>query len=103
MAPVDVHRLGPGRGRAPSLGFALAGRQPVTDVVRFSFDLPEAGDAAIEVFDVAGRRAATPARQALSAGPHEISWNARELSPGVYAARLTSNGTQEVLRLVRVP
>jgi len=93
----------PVAGGHHGLGFAVAGRQPVMDLVRFSFDLPEAGDASIEVFDLAGRRAAIPARQSLSAGPHEISWNARALSPGVYAARLTSNGMQEVVRLVRVP
>jgi len=84
------------------LRFALAGRQPVADVVRFRFDLPAAGNATIEVFDVAGRRAAVPVQQSWPAGPHEVSWDARSLPPGVYMARLTARDAREVVRLVHV-
>ena len=92
----------PGNGEPIGFRFALAGPQPVADVVRFRFELPEAGSACIEVFDIAGRRAAEPIRQSWPAGPHEVSWDARSVGPGVYAARLTAGGRQEVVRLVRV-
>jgi len=93
----------PGNDPRPAgLRFALAGPQPVRNIVRFRFDLPEAGPTSIEVFDVAGRRVAAPIEQWSSAGSHEVSMDTRDLGPGIYAARLTQRGAQEIVRLVRV-
>jgi hypothetical protein len=92
----------PGEHARAGLQLALAGAQPATRDVRVRFNMPEAGDATIEVFDVAGRLAAQLARPSLFAGPHEVSWSAGELEPGVYAVRLTAGRRQEVVRLVRV-
>jgi hypothetical protein len=92
----------PGNGARAGLGLALAGAQPVARDVRLRFNMPEAANASIEVFDVAGRRAAELALPSMSAGSHEVSWGARELGPGVYAVRLTAGQRQEVVRLVRV-
>lgn len=89
-------------GRTAPLRFAIAGPQPVRDDVRLRFDLPEAGSAAIEVFDVVGRRAGERIAGAWPAGPHEVAWDARGLAPGVYAARLTAGGRQESIRIVHV-
>lgn len=89
-------------GARAGLGLAIAGAQPAAHNVRLRFNMPEAGNASIEFFDVAGRRAAELAQQSLSAGPHEVSWSAKELGPGVYAVRLTVGRRQEVARLVRV-
>jgi hypothetical protein len=92
----------PGSEAPSALHFALAGPQPVGDAVRFRFELPEAGSASIDVFDVSGRRAAAPARGSWSAGVHEVSWNAQALGPGVYEALLTAGGRHAVVRLVHV-
>ena len=92
----------PERGSRAGLRFALTGPQPVAGVVRVRFELPEAGRAKIEVFDITGRRVSEPVQQSLSAGAHEVSWNARDLRPGIYEARLTAAGRQETVRLVRV-
>ena len=92
----------PGERDRGGLRFALAGPQPVRDDVRFRFELPEAGRATIEVFDVAGRRAPGGVDETWSAGPHEVSLSARDLGAGVYHARLTAAGRHEVVRLVRV-
>jgi hypothetical protein len=92
----------PGDRGPGALRFALAGPQPVGDEVRFRFELPEAGRATIELFDVAGRRAPGRVDESWSSGPHEVSWSARDLGPGVYHARLTAGGRHEVLRLVHV-
>jgi hypothetical protein len=92
----------PGGGSRPELGLAIAGAQPAVQDVRVRFNMPEAGNASIEVFDVAGRRAAELAQPSLAAGPHEVSWSASDLGPGVYAVRLTVGQRQEVVRLVRV-
>src|SRR5262245_6926288 len=82
------------------LGFGVLGRQPVGNAVRLAFDLPEPGHASIEVFDVMGRRVAAPLEQSLSAGPHVVSLDASRLSAGVYQARLSASGRNEVVRLV---
>jgi len=84
------------------LHFAIAG-QPVRDAARFRFELPKAASVAIDVFDLAGRRAADRIAGFWSAGPHELTVDERGLRPGVYAARLTTGGTHETVRLVRVP
>jgi hypothetical protein len=89
-------------GRSRSLRFALAGPRPVRNVARFHFELPETGSATIEVFDVAGHRVSSSIRGSWSAGAHEVSWNTRELAAGVYEARLTAGGRNEVIRMVHV-
>jgi hypothetical protein len=89
--------------QSTSLRFAVSGAQPVRDVARFSFELPEAGPAIIEVFDVAGRRASTALDASMLAGPHEIAWSAGDLSPGVYHARLRFGRRSEAVRLIRLP
>ncbi|MGH7742041.1 MAG: T9SS type A sorting domain-containing protein, partial [Candidatus Eiseniibacteriota bacterium] len=84
------------------LAFALVGPQPVRDAIRFRFQLAEAGDASIDIFDVLGRVAAPRIRGSWSAGSHEVPFNARALAPGVYAARLVSGNRSAVVRVVRI-
>jgi len=91
----------PGDGPPAQVRFAIAGSQPIGDEVRFRFDLPEPSPVTIEVFDVAGRRAADPIRGSWPAGRNESSWNARGLGPGVYLARLTAGSRRAVVRMVR--
>lgn len=85
-----------------SLHFGIVGAQPVGNDVRFRFELPAAADVALEVFDAAGRRATDRIAATYGAGPNEIEWDARGLPPGVYAARLSASGRQEIVRLVRL-
>jgi hypothetical protein len=92
----------PGGGVASGLQFALAGANPVEDTTRLRFDLPEAGPASIEVFDVRGRRVGPAIRESFAAGPHEITWGARDLSPGVYSAQLSAGNRHAVVRIVHV-
>ncbi len=59
--------------------------------------LPAAGPAALDVFDVAGRRVATLHDTGPSAGIRTVSWDGRDdvgrkVAPGVYFMRLTQNG-----------
>jgi hypothetical protein len=85
-----------------ALGFALVGPQPFNASARLRFELPAAGNASIEVFDIAGRAAGERIEGAWSAGAHEISIDAGRLPPGVYAARLSAGGRSEVVRLVHI-
>jgi hypothetical protein len=71
------------------------GRAPHT----FSFALPQAGEAALDVFDVAGRRVATLRSGPAAAGMFRVVWDGRDaggrpVADGVYFARVrTPEGT----------
>ncbi len=64
-----------------------------------SFSVPTDGRVELAVYDVAGRRVATLVNGDVTAGTHDISWNAKSdggapVASGVYFARLsTSSGT----------
>ena len=88
-------------GPGNHLRFSLAGPQPIRDLARFRFDLAVAASTTLELFDITGRRAADRIEASLPPGPHEVTVNARTLSPGVYAARLTSGREHETLLFVR--
>jgi hypothetical protein len=92
----------PDGGAPATLRFALAGSQPIGDNVRFRFELPGPESIAIEVFDVAGRRAADAIRGSWPAGSNEVAWDARGLRPGMYLARLTAGSRRSVVRMIRV-
>jgi hypothetical protein len=92
----------PPAGAPAGLRFALAGSNPVRDEARFRFELPAAARVRIDLFDLAGRRLAGGIDQALPAGPHEMTWQARDLAPGMYLARIHAAGRSEAVRLVRI-
>ncbi|MEQ1834197.1 MAG: T9SS type A sorting domain-containing protein, partial [Candidatus Eisenbacteria bacterium] len=88
-----------------SFGFALLGVQPNPSVgsARVAFELPEAGLAQLEVFDLAGRRV-RDTRLRLEAGPQSLALDAgRRLPPGVYRVRLRSEGREARSTAVVIP
>jgi hypothetical protein len=56
----------------------------------------------IEMFDIAGRRAAASIHGFWPAGSNELRWDASGLESGVYLARMTAGGERVVARVVRV-
>jgi hypothetical protein len=74
----------------------------------FAFSTPTDGHVRLEVYDLTGRRVATPVDRELPAGPHAVHWNGRGeggslLAPGVYYYRVsTTGGTSEMRRLLIV-
>jgi len=84
-----------------NLRFAIVGPQPVRDEARFGFELPEAGNVVIELFDVAGRKS-NRLEGAWPGGSHEVALRTQGLAPGVYLARLIAGGRSEVVRMIRV-
>ncbi len=87
-----------------SLAFAPVSPDPVTTSARFSFTLAQDGAADLALYDITGRRVATLANGALSAGAHVLAWDGRgsngaRLAPGVYLARLATAGGERTRRL----
>lgn len=95
---------------APNLPAAtrLLGPQPspFTDGTRIAFELAARGEAALEVFDVAGARVATLAHGEREAGRHTLAWagvddEGRRLPPGLYLVRLRAGAVTATAKLVR--
>lgn len=86
----------------------VAAPNPFNPRTTVSFTLPQAGLADVSVYDLAGRRLATLAREHLTAGLHTRVWDGigpdgRALPSGAYLLRLQAGGevTGKKLSLVR--
>ncbi|MGD8719898.1 MAG: T9SS type A sorting domain-containing protein [Candidatus Zixiibacteriota bacterium] len=81
-----------GASRAKAFALAPAYPNPARGEATFAFSLAEAGDVRVEVYDLTGRRIATPAAGPYAAGEYEVAWDIGATSavpPGVYVYRLT--------------
>ena len=58
-----------------------------------SYELPEQAHVRLSVYDMTGRQVATLVNEQVSAGTHQVSFNAMNLSSGVYMYRLQAGGT----------
>ena len=74
-----------------------AAPNPAATAMRFEFALAREADVTLEVFDLQGRRVATPLAGHLAAGPASVAWNlhassGESVGAGVYFARLQALG-----------
>jgi len=68
---------------------------PFNPKTAIAFNLPEAAEVRLEIYDVAGRRVATLVDRRLVAGPHAYEWDGRNhdgerVASGVYFYRLSA-------------
>ena len=92
--------VGPIRVEAASAAASLAleaSPNPALGGTSFEFALPRAADVRLEVFDLEGRRVATPLMGHAAAGPVRVDWSltddaGRSARPGLYFARLQTLG-----------
>jgi flagellar hook assembly protein FlgD len=76
--------------------------------VNILFTLPSARTVDVEVFDVAGRRIASPiVAQTMARGEQRVTWDGRDSTGrraprGVYEVRVTSGETIAVRRVVAI-
>jgi hypothetical protein len=65
------------------------------------FVLPEAQDVELTVYDLLGRRVEVLSDEYMEAGAHTVTWNASDVSSGVYFYRLeTKNATKSIKMLL---
>jgi hypothetical protein len=79
---------------------------PFREVTELEFALARAGRATVTIFDVSGRRIATPADGEFAAGAHRVSWDGSTLdgaraAAGVYFVELRS-GADRARRTVLI-
>ena len=63
---------------------------PFNPVTRIAYSLAQAGPVQITVFDVLGRKVATPVDGSAPAGRHEVDFDAANLPSGLYLYRITA-------------
>lgn len=65
---------------------------PFNPSTKISFNLAQAGNVSLKVFDVLGREVATVVNGSLTAGQHNYTFDASNLTSGLYVYRLESAG-----------
>ncbi|MFQ5869831.1 MAG: T9SS type A sorting domain-containing protein, partial [Candidatus Zixiibacteriota bacterium] len=82
-------------------GFALLENypNPFNASTSISFDLAEAGNVSLKVYDITGRLVATLVDGFQEAGHMSVTWDASMVSSGVYFYKLTAGDFTEVKRM----
>jgi hypothetical protein len=65
---------------------------PFNPVTKISFNIPEAGKVKLNVYNVLGNEVATLVNNEMNAGSHSVTFNAADLSSGVYYYRIEAEG-----------
>jgi hypothetical protein len=90
-----------------AFGLAEVGPSPANGPVRIAFSLAHAGAIEIDVYDVQGRRVASPARGEWPAGAQVVEWDGRardgqQAPAGLYLIRYRYPGGQDRRGIVRL-
>ena len=75
---------------------------PFNSETTISFDLPEAQQVTVTVYDLTGREVATLTNREYSAGSHSVIWDAGDFGSGVYVYRLNAGSFVSTGKLVLV-
>ena len=73
---------------------------PFNPVTRIEFALPEAGLTRLIIYDLRGREVAKLVDVEMSAGIHNVTWDASKLASGLYFYRLTSGNYVKTKKMV---
>ncbi len=73
---------------------------PFNPSTTISFLLPQAGQTKIAVYDMLGREVAVLVNDYLESGIHTTSFNAKDLSSGVYVYRIESSGFVKAKQMI---
>jgi hypothetical protein len=81
---------------------------PTRTGTRFAFELPQAAEVSLEIFDLSGRHVSTLVQGEQPAGRHEVRWDVNRerggrVAAGLYFARFRTAGLTAMERLVVLP
>jgi hypothetical protein len=75
---------------------------PFNPTTNITYSIPNSGDVTLEVFNVMGQRVATLINGVQAAGSHSATFDASNLSSGVYMYRLGFEGTVQTRQMLLV-
>ncbi len=75
---------------------------PFNPTTTITYSLPHASNVSLRVFDVLGREVATLVNGEMTAGPHEVQFDAKGLASGTYMYKLTSGDYTQVKKMMVV-
>ena len=75
---------------------------PFNPVTTIGYKIAKSGNVKLSVFDVTGREVAVLVNDVKPAGAYSISFNATNLSSGIYFYKLSANGFSDVKRMILV-
>lgn len=75
---------------------------PFNPVTNIKFQIPQAGNVTLKVYNSAGKEVATLVNEYKTAGAYIVDFNAGSLSSGVYFYRLQTDGFTETKKMVLV-
>jgi hypothetical protein len=75
---------------------------PFNPSTQIAFSLPEAADVTLVVFDALGRQVATLVNSSLSAGSHSMTFDASNLSAGLYFYQLKAGDFSAVRKMMLI-
>ena len=75
---------------------------PFNPSTKIKFDLPKNENVKIIIFDILGRKLETLLDENLTAGVHELNWNASRYAAGVYFYMLLTDGTKETKKMILI-
>lgn len=73
---------------------------PFNPNTNIAFSVPKTSLVIIAIYDALGREVNTLVRENMSAGTHEVSFNARHLPSGIYFCRMISGSFSETKKMV---
>lgn len=75
---------------------------PFNPSTKIQFNLPEAGNVKLTVFNLLGQEVKTLINEFKEAGSHIINFNAEGLNSGIYLYRVEANGLSEVRKMTLI-
>lgn len=91
---------GPSSGVLPEFSLSVCPNPVSGGIASASFDLPSSGTAGLSVYDMTGRLVFEVPPAEMSQGAHTVSLPTADLTPGVYFARLSHQGSSSTARMV---
>jgi len=75
---------------------------PFNPTTSIQFNLPEAGQVKLVVFNVIGEKVAELVNKNMEAGNHDVEFNASELNSGIYVYKIEVNGFIQIRKMMLV-
>ncbi|MFI5144453.1 MAG: T9SS type A sorting domain-containing protein, partial [Ignavibacteria bacterium] len=72
---------------------------PFNPSTKIKYQIPNQENVKLTVYDILGNEVATLVNEKQSAGTHEISWNAANVSSGVYLYKITAGSYSDTRRM----